>query len=318
MTTEQESDDSPPPTPGEAFAILGDETRVEILQALGEADEPVAYSELFERIDYDDGSNFSYHLDKLTGHFVRKAAAGYSLRRPGERVVEAVLSGAVTTDPVREWTRTDHPCPFCSAPVEVGYREERLTLHCPECSGLLGTESDAGPFTDSGNLGFRPLPPAGIQDRPVEELFRVSEIWTATSMQAIARGVCPRCSGRIEHTVDVCEDHDAGEGPCESCGFRFGASYSGACSNCVFGVTTSIAGIVGVQPESMAFVADHGVDPVAPDGVVPYGAVEETIHSHDPFVAAYTITLEDEHLSVTVDEELAITDVTRGQVRRAD
>lgn len=87
-------------SPDEAFAVLGDDTRLQILQMLGAADEPLAFSELFDRIEYHDSSNFGYHLDKLVDHFVRKTDEGYALRQAGRRVVEAILSGAVTDDPV--------------------------------------------------------------------------------------------------------------------------------------------------------------------------------------------------------------------------
>lgn len=91
----------------DAFAVLGDETRLQILQALGEADEPLAFSELFERIEYEDSSNFGYHLRKLVGHFVRKSDEGYTLWEAGRRVVEAVLAGAMTENPVMELTQID-------------------------------------------------------------------------------------------------------------------------------------------------------------------------------------------------------------------
>jgi hypothetical protein len=73
----------------EAFATLGNETRLSILLALWEAYEPfvatnaVAFSELRERVGMRDSGQFNYHLDKLRGHFVRKTDAGYELRRAG-------------------------------------------------------------------------------------------------------------------------------------------------------------------------------------------------------------------------------------------
>ena len=67
MPTDTRSEESATLSPDEAFAVLGDETRLQILQTLGEADEPLAFSALFDRIEYDDSSNFGYHLDKLVG-----------------------------------------------------------------------------------------------------------------------------------------------------------------------------------------------------------------------------------------------------------
>lgn len=298
-------------SPENAFAILGNEVRLEVLQTLGTADEPLAYSELLERMDYDDPGNFSYHLDKLVGHFVGKSDEGYVLRRPGERVMEAVLSGAVTTDPVREPAETDWPCPLCSAPIEVGYQHERVTMYCPECPGIYGhrgSEDDGS--TESGMLGFIPLPPSGVENRTAAEMRRVAEIWTATSMQAIARGVCPRCSGIIDHSIHVCEAHDESEGACEQCGRRFGAMASAGCANCVFDMKAPVAGHLSVYPEVMALMIEHGIDPVAPEGIFPYAAVDETILSTDPFEACYAYTVDDDALTLTVDGDLSVINVT--------
>jgi DNA-binding transcriptional ArsR family regulator len=310
MATDTAADGSTMLSPEEAFTVLGNEVRLEVLRTLGEADEPLAYSELFERMEYDDPGNFSYHLDKLVDHFVAKTDAGYVLRRPGERVMEAILSGAVTTDPIRELTRTEKSCPFCSASIEVGYEHERVTMHCPECSGLLGREeSEDGRFSEQGNLGIRPLPPAGVRGRTPEELHQVSEIWAATTMQAISRGVCPRCSGTIEHAVQVCESHDASDGLCDRCGLRLAATASAVCIGCIFEMEAPVAGHLSVHPQVMAFMIDHGIDPVAPEGYLPFAAVEEEVRSRQPFEARYTFTADDETLTLTVEGDLAVVEV---------
>ena len=108
-------------SPDEAFALVADETRLEILRMLAATDEPLAFSTLFHRSEYDTRSNFSYHLDKLDGHFISQTDEGYALRQAGRRVVEAVISGAVTDDPVVHRVPIDRQCPFCSAQIEVSY-----------------------------------------------------------------------------------------------------------------------------------------------------------------------------------------------------
>lgn len=319
MTTDTGAGESMILSPEEAFRVLGNRARLEVLQQLGEADEPLAYSELFERMEYDDSGNFSYHIDKLVGHFVAKTDSGYVLRRPGERVVEAILSGAVTTDPVRELTQTDKPCPFCSAPIKVGYEHERVTMHCPECSGLFGREeTDSARFSEQGNLGIRPLPPAGVRGRTAGEIHKVSEVWAATSMQAIGRGVCPRCSGTIQHTLHVCKCHDAGEGLCDQCGQRFAATASAMCADCIFEMEAPVAGHISIHPDVMAFMIDHGIDPVASEGILPFAAVAEEVCSRQPFEARYTFTADGEQFTLTVDEDLAVIDTERGHVSPTD
>ena len=110
METDPEPDESTSLAPEEAFDVLGSETRLQILQVLATADDPMAYSELFDRIAYEDSANFTYHLDKLLGHFVRKTDEGYVPRLTGQRVVEAIFSGVVTDAPVVERTDVEMSC----------------------------------------------------------------------------------------------------------------------------------------------------------------------------------------------------------------
>jgi len=88
----------------DAFATLGNETRVQILRELGDAGEPLAFSTLYDRVDVTDSSQYNYHLDRLLGYFVHRVDGEYALARPGERIVEAIRSGAVTGDPELERT----------------------------------------------------------------------------------------------------------------------------------------------------------------------------------------------------------------------
>lgn len=60
----------------EAFALLGNETRLAILGALCERIDPVEsdvavrFSELCDRVVTTDSGQFTYHLERLTGQFV--------------------------------------------------------------------------------------------------------------------------------------------------------------------------------------------------------------------------------------------------------
>jgi hypothetical protein len=125
MSTGTDERDTPL-APDEAFAALGNETRMEILRTLGDADEPLTFSELRDRVGMADSGQFNYHLGKLGEHFVGGTEDGYRLQRAGKRVVEAVLSGAVTGAPVVEPTETDDACLYCGAPTTVSYREGML------------------------------------------------------------------------------------------------------------------------------------------------------------------------------------------------
>ncbi len=73
----------------DALETLASEHRIAILRALATADEPLAFSELRERVGIRDTGRFNYHLSKLRERFVRETDGGYELGHAGERVVLA-------------------------------------------------------------------------------------------------------------------------------------------------------------------------------------------------------------------------------------
>ncbi|MCH7660071.1 MAG: helix-turn-helix transcriptional regulator [Euryarchaeota archaeon] len=76
--------------PEEAFALLGNETRVAIIRELGTADDPRSFSDLHAAVGVRDSGGFNYHLQKLVGSFVRRTDEGYELSGAGERIHESV------------------------------------------------------------------------------------------------------------------------------------------------------------------------------------------------------------------------------------
>lgn len=301
--------------PDQAFAALGNETRIEILRALGEVDEPLSFSNLHDRVEMRDSSQFNYHLEKLVGHFVRKSEAGYALTRAGRRVIEAVLSGAVTEAPVVDRTEVDHPCHLCGAPIEVTFHEERVELYCTACSGTYTRSSSTGDRThaaDYGYLGYQPLPPAGVRGRSPHELLQASYTWGTLELMAASHGMCPRCSASLEQSTDVCRDHDASDGLCETCGRRYAVGIQLECTNCIYDEGAAAAvGLTGSTPV-LAFLLEHDVNPIHPTPDLLPTATQaindyrEEILATDPLRARFTFTIGDDDLTVTVDENLAV------------
>jgi hypothetical protein len=74
-------------SPEEAFAVLGNEIRLDIIHVLWQADpaheyddvsntaETISFSELRRRVDIDDNGKFNYHLSQLVPHFVRQTGS---------------------------------------------------------------------------------------------------------------------------------------------------------------------------------------------------------------------------------------------------
>lgn len=316
MTDHVESRRSTTLSPDEAFSALGDEARLDILKTLGEADGPLTHSELFDRVEYDDASNFDYHLRKVVGHFVRKTDRGYDLRDAGRRVVEAVLSGAITDTPVVEPTRVDRRCPFCAAPIEVGFQDARVELSCTECSGYQRFAGSGGRrFTEYGTLGFFYFPPAGLRGRSAAEVLDAAWTWRHVDFLADSSGVCSRCSAALDHSVTVCEDHDSTEGNCDRCGRRNAVLFEGHCTNCNYEFDAIAPGCLLSTTELLAFLTAHGINPVAPDtldaALETLGGYDEEVVSTDPFEARFTFAVDKDALTLTVDDALEVVDVRR-------
>ena len=302
-----------PPTslaPEEVFAILGNETRIQILQTLGEAPGPLSFTELRDRVGIQQGGQFSYHLGQL-GHFVRKREDGYELRQTGRYVIQAVLSGAVTDGSVREPTRVEQRCPRCDGPTEVRYHQGDVEQFCTECDGTFGRH---GP-TQQGYLGCLTLPPAGLQGRTNDDVVRVAWTWTQLQSQAIARGICPNCSAGLERWVDVCEEHDTSDGVCDRCGRRYAVQLHYRCTNCIFDGESTFSAALVANIDFLAFLISHGLDPISPTRFATVQRVfddyDEVVRSTDPFEADFTFTVDGDALTLTVDADLSVTDAER-------
>lgn len=315
MTSAPESSSSATLSADDAFAILGEETRLQILQALGEADGPVTFSELFERIEYDDSANYTYHLRQLVGHFVRKTEDGYRLRLAGKRIVEAIYSGVVTDEITVERTPTDHACMYCGNETELAYHDEVVVVYCAACEGRIGKTGlgEDWPVSAEDVVGYVSIPPAGVYGRTPTEILEAAGIWTVADIQSIARDVCPRCAATLDRSVDVCPDHTSGDEFCERCNHQFGVAVDVTCSNCIFGTRSPYPAQALGTVELVAFMTEHGIDPFASNGFH-LSSCEEEIVSADPLEARYTFRTDGEELILEIGADLSVSESTRRPV----
>jgi hypothetical protein len=273
-------------SPDDAFSALGNETRVQILRELGAAGDALSFSSLYERTDVSDSAQFNYHLDKLVGHFVRKTESGYALGPPGRRVVEAILSGAVTEDPELERTAVADNCQSCGRQLEIQWQDGSVEMFCSDCHGRWDQSWGrvGGPEqAEAGYLGRLPFPPAGIQNRTPAEILQAAYTWTNLELLSVANGLCPRCAGTVETEVSVCEDHDLREGPCPV--------------NCIYSTGCAAAWGALPSPELLAFLFEHDINPLAPTSAHRLDMVlneyDETVRSTDPLRATLEFTVDD-------------------------
>lgn len=314
-----ESDGDAPSTlsPDEAFSALGNEVRMDILQTLAEADDRLSFSELYDRVDVDDSGQFSYHLDRLVDHFIWKTDEGYDLHHAGRRVIEAVLSGAITERPLIDRTTVDHSCFYCGAPMEVSYRQGQIGMYCTECRGQYegATAPDApAPPSERERIGHLQLPPAGVQGRSPAEALDAAYTWYYNQVLTIASGVCPRCSAPLEYSIRICEDHEPTDEVCDRCGKRNADRIHYQCTNCIVDRELGLSNHFLDDPSLHAFMIDNGIDVVSPSVerlFATMGEVETEVRSDDPFEATLAFTVDDETLVLTVDDGLTVVDATR-------
>lgn len=274
--------------PADAFALVGDETRLSILEALWRLGEPARFSEIRSEVGTADSAQFNYHLGKLTDQFVCKTDAGYELRTAGERVVQAIVAGSFTHHPRREVAIED-PCVRCGATLEACYADEKLAIVCPAC--------------DHGH-GEYPFPPGGLHERTDAEVLRAFD-QRVRHLHCLAKdGVCPACSGRMETAIE------RGETCC--LGVRLRARH--ACQQCGHELCSAVGLGLLDRAEVVSFYDDHGVTlSERPYWRLPWCVDDEpvTVLDDDPWRLRVDVRVADETLRVTVDDDLDVLETAR-------
>jgi hypothetical protein len=304
------------PDATEAFELLSNGTRLSILLALWEAYDPhaatiaVPFSDLQERVGVRDSGQFNYHLSKLEGPYVRKTGEGYGLQPLGLKLVGTVIAGAGRGGTL-ERTEIDYDCDLCGAPTAITYEDGWLFHVCTECDGGLGGRSEY----PRGALFGEPFPPAALENRTVEEIFAAGVLRLLQVMAMKMGGLCPRCSGVVERTVAVCEDHaPTADVACGACGFPSRARIRWVCTVCKYRGGSSPAGAMVMHPAVVAFYHEHGVD--FGSGINEFGRAKqalklmrnhrEELRSTDPLRLDVVIAYDGDELRLTLDERMEV------------
>lgn len=298
-------------SPEEAFAILGNETRMETLRVLWRREEACSFTELSNEVAPDAKGNFNYHLEQLTGHFVRKREDGYTLRYAGEQVVRAVLTGTITSDPSVPVRVTTERCLFCGTPVEMAYDEEVISVRCPECEGAIG-----GEFPDGTCMEYE-FPPAGLVGREDKAVIDAAHVFYDSKIAPMLKGVCPECSGRIEISFVVCSDHAHDiDGICPTCDTRYEVWATHRCENCLYSRRFPPWFAALNHPTAVAFFERHGMEEKVPfrkltwDNQEFMRDISGTVVETDPYRFEVTIPVADETLVMVIDDRLDVESVS--------
>lgn len=310
MTINTDGEEATRLTADDAFKLVGNETRIGILQALWKAYEPyagdnaVSFSDLYDRVGNGDTGNFNYHLGKLAGHFIRRTDDGYELTAPGFEIVRAVVAGAATENPILEPAVVDASCERCESPIEISYEDGTTRARCTECEGRWQGEG--------GIFGFS-LPPEGLRNREPNEVFDATIAYSIHRFETMIDGVCPECGASVGASLEVCEDHDASGGICGACGFHFQGVVTFVCESCKFAWRSPSFAAVNRHPALVAFYYERGVDHIPSS----WGAIRrglewrEDLLSMDPTELRITVTLDEDELRITLDETGTVVDVDR-------
>lgn len=303
MATSVDDTDSVTRSPDDVFAAIADETRIRIIRAIGEAEGPLSFSEIRESVGMAHSGQFHYHLDQLVGHLVHKTDDGYELSSAGRYIVEAIYAGVLIDEPPSERIPIEMPCWECGGRIEVRVGTGWVDSYCLDCVGVYPVKDEE----EAGRLVRARLPPAGLRNRTPEEAFRVAMVLSRLDMLAYANGICPRCSARVEYTLDVCHAHEDDTDLCETCDRVWGVMVDTDCSNCIFGIRTSIGNILGGKEETLRFWLEHEWNPVDPSvDTDSTWALDEEILSIDPFAGRFTWYLKGDSLVLEVDSDLQI------------
>jgi DNA-binding transcriptional ArsR family regulator len=273
-------------SPEGAFSLLGDETRIAIIRALGEtSDELLSFSALRDRVAVADSGQFNYHLTKLVGNFIARTDEGeYELTYAGGQVIGAIFSGTYNQRSAPRAFELDSDCTVCGSALSAEYEHERVTISCPACDDRIST------------FGF---PPGAFEKRSHTELARAFDTWIRSFLSATFGGFCLTCASRMHGSIveesAYFEEMDVGT--------------EHVCERCTNTTTNSIGAYLVYQPAVVAFHYDHGIDLTeTPIWELPWLRDEQNeIIARDPWRVKSIVRIDGDRLECVVSEDLSVT-----------
>ncbi|WP_251329852.1 DUF7351 domain-containing protein [Haloplanus pelagicus] len=286
--------------PQDAFQLFSHELRLEILFALWDApDYSLPFSEMQTAVGERDSGKFTYHLEKLTGHFVAEIDGQYVLQYAGHRVVDAIQSGVFHTSPTVEAVAAPGVCPTCGASPTFDYDDHLATVTCSSC----GTKLIEYPFD-----------PGGFQGRSLDAAIDAFDDRTKYKWRLASGGVCFVCAGRV--AVSYAESpHELARHDRYNSFFAedHPAVLHLTCRNCSFFSYVPVGVRLLDSPRVVGELAMRGVDTTDrflwelpfvtdPDRL--------TVRSRDPWEVLVEATTPSGTLAVTLDDDAAVRAIT--------
>lgn len=309
--------------PEDVFSLLSDDIRVDILQALWQADEPLAFSELYEAVEIGDSGQFNYHLDKLIDRFVRKTPDGYELTQAGKGINGAIEAGAYTLEASIEPIELESTCQHCGGGRTLSYEDEVVDIACESCEVTYHFVVPPGVF-------------AGYESEAVP---RVASQYLYATFQKIKAGFCWFCEGQIRPSVKIqsapakapAEDGSTPEGAgthsdteADDSGRTGPTADSDGdlqevpvvhydCDRCGHRATTGLTFATLDHPAVQSFYYEQGID-VRDHYVWEFPELDPDyfeVRSREPVRASVTYAVDGERLTLVLDQEADVVEVER-------
>lgn len=271
-------------SPDRAFWLLGDETRMAIINGVWESpDDTVSFTELRARVGNPDSGQFNYHINKLTGHYLGKTDEGYSLTQAGREVIRAVLAGIFTEQPATSPSRIDAGCVECGSALIARFDEYGI-VECPDCGSTVM---------------WNEFPPAGLTGRTTEAFARAFDRWVQTRFTLAMDGICPNCASQM-----TAEIHESGDGDDDELYTQH------RCQSCKYEARIPVFGHAIRHPAVISFYHEAGVDVTR----MPYWELQrlargftQEVLDRDPWAARLTIEADGRQIRLALDEQCDIT-----------
>jgi hypothetical protein len=283
-------------TSQEAFAILGNEYRAEIVRTLGAAqgtDGPrptMAFSDLYSAADVDVAtSQFNYHLQQLVGPFVEKTPDGYRLRHQGVRLYRTILAGTYTRQTSMEEFGVGVECYYCGGAVVAAYADRRFTIRCSACDYE---------YSDT-------TAPPSIVEGDREALLGRMDQYLRQRIMAFSKGVCPVCANGPR--TEILPAADLAVSGAE----ELDVFVHQSCDHCGAQQYMSVGLSLLYDATLVAFFAERGVDvTTTPIWELEFAMTDRfvEIRSTDPWELALCVEAAGDELELVVDDTLTVLD----------
>lgn len=305
-----------PLTQRDAFELVGDETRAEILRVLSEAREgglppTLSFAELRDRLTVDTGSSqFNYHLDRLTGTFVEDRSQGsaqlvdafvegddgYALRPTGTLLTRlfAATGSPEGRDTAAPAFDTDTACHYCGETLRAQFANRTFRVWCPGCDH---------------QYVYTLVPPGLLAGDPSPEtLLDRADAYLRRKYTTFARGTCPMCASGTPTTVVAPEEINWPGADRLTALFRRRCDHCGNLNYALLGTELL------TDPGLVAFCRETGLDVTDTRlWALPFALTDRhtTVDREEPWTATLSLTRDGARLDLQVDDDLRIVERAR-------